>query len=129
MNKEDCIGCASCLGFCPDGAVTHSWLPSLTKGFPERLDEYAYAAAAGKNHLYLNIALNITRGCDCDGHSMKTVAKDLGVLAFTDPVAIDQACLDLVEKQEGKKLFRGRHVLVYGEKIGLGSRTYKLVRF
>jgi len=129
INEESCIGCASCLSVCPYEAVTFSWLPSMTNAFHERLAEYAYAAAAGKNHLYLNFAMQMTKGCDCEGHNMKIIARDLGVLASTDPVAIDQACLDLVAKQEGKDLFgRGRHALAYAEKIGLGNRAYELVQ-
>jgi uncharacterized Fe-S center protein len=59
---------------------------------------------------------------------MKPIAKDIGIFAATDPVALDQACLDILDKNNGKTVFkRGRHTLEYGEKIGLGSREYELV--
>lgn len=128
IDPARCVGCASCIGVCHYQAVTNSWLASLTRSFHERLAEYALAATVDKHHLYLNFALNITQHCDCEGHAMKPVAADLGVLASIDPVAIDQACLDLIDRAEGRKVFKkGRHTLEYAEKIGLGSRKYELV--
>lgn len=59
---------------------------------------------------------------------MQPIAKDIGIFASMDPVAIDQACLDILDKNEGRKVFRkGRYTLQYAEKIGLGSRQYDLV--
>jgi uncharacterized protein len=58
----------------------------------------------------------------------KPIAKDIGVFASTDPVAIDQACLDVLDKNEGRKVLkRGRYTLDYAESIGLGSKRYELV--
>jgi uncharacterized Fe-S center protein len=54
---------------------------------------------------------------------------DLGILACTDPIAIDQACLDLLDARPGRRVYRrGRQALAYGEKLGMGSRTYTLQR-
>jgi Uncharacterized Fe-S center protein len=126
--KDKCVGCAACMTTCSFGAVSNSWLASLSKNFNERLAEYAYAAAKDKNNIYITYAFNITRHCDCDGHKMKPIAKDIGVFASTDPVALDQACLDLLDKNSGKTVFRrGRYTLEYAEKIGLGNRKYELV--
>lgn len=59
---------------------------------------------------------------------MKIIAKDLGIFASTDPVAIDKACLDILDKNEGRTVFkRGRYTLEYAEKIGLGSKSYELI--
>lgn len=128
IDKNKCVGCASCMAACQFGAISNSWLASLTKSFNERLAEYAYGAAKDKKHIYITFAFNITRGCDCEGHAMKPIAKDLGVFASTDPVAIDQACLDVLDKNEGKTVLRrGRYTLEYASKIGLGSREYELV--
>jgi len=58
---------------------------------------------------------------------MKPIATDIGIFASTDPVAIDQACLDILDKKEGKTVFKkGRRTLAYAESIGLGSRHYEL---
>jgi uncharacterized Fe-S center protein len=128
IDREKCVGCASCVGVCPHQAISNSWLASLTRSFNERLAEYALAASKDKRHIYISFAFNITKGCDCEGHPMKIAGKDLGVLVSTDPVAIDQACLDLMDRNKGNyHIKRGRYTLEYGEKIGLGSRKYELV--
>ncbi|MCT8977825.1 DUF362 domain-containing protein [Clostridium sp. CX1] len=129
IDKNKCVGCAACQARCPYGAISNSWVQSLSKSFNERLAEYAYAAAKDKRNVYITFAFNITRGCDCEGHSMKPIAKDIGVFASTDPVAIDKACLDALDKASGKTVFkRGRNTLEYAEKIGLGSMEYELVQ-
>ena len=56
---------------------------------------------------------------------MRTCIPDIGIFASTDPVAVDQACLDAAARA-GKK-FKGQEQLAYGEKIGLGSRKYELI--
>lgn len=128
IDKNKCVGCASCMSACHFNAISNSWLASLTKSFNERLAEYAYAAAKGKNNIYINFAFNITKNCDCDGHPMKPIAKDIGIFASTDPVAIDAACLDILDKNEGKTVFKkGRNTLEYAASIGLGTRKYELI--
>ena len=128
IDKKLCVGCASCMAVCPYNAISNSWFASFTKSFYERLVEYAFAAAKGKSFIYITFAFNITRNCDCEGHNMQPIAKDIGIFASMDPVAIDQACLDILDKNEGRRVFRkGRYTLQYAEKIGLGSRQYDLV--
>lgn len=126
--KDKCIGCASCIAICPHNAISLNWFGFLFGSFNERLAEYAYAAQKGKNNIYITFAFNITRACDCEGHSMKPFVDDLGIFASTNPVAIDKACLDVLDKRKAGKVFsRGRHTLEYAEKIGLGSIKYELI--
>ncbi|WP_026478499.1 DUF362 domain-containing protein [Alkaliphilus transvaalensis] len=128
IQKDKCVGCAACVAHCPFAAISNSWVASISNNFGERLAEYAYGAAKNKRNIYITFAFNITRGCDCEPHSMKPIVKDLGLLASTDAVAIDQAALDLLDKYNGKTVFRrGRKTLAYAEKIGLGSRNYSLI--
>lgn len=128
IDKEKCVGCAACIAICPQGAISNSWLASLTKTFDERLAEYAFAAAKDKNNIYITFCFNITKGCDCEGHDMKKVVEDVGIFASTDPVAIDIACIDMINKINKKTIFKkGRYTLEYAEKIGLGSMEYSLV--
>jgi hypothetical protein len=74
--------------------------------------------------------------CDCNGRPEEPDMHDVGILASTDPVALDQACVDIVyntPREESAALIEriesrnGIHTLEHAEKIGLGSRTYNLV--
>jgi uncharacterized Fe-S center protein len=127
INYSKCIGCAKCIAVCPFGAIHVNWASTLPTEFFEKLAEYALAAQKGKKVIYINFIFNITKDCDCHGAKQKTIAKDIGILVSTDPVAIDKASLDLVRKKEGKKMFDGDHTLDYAEKIGLGNKDYELI--
>ena len=89
----------------------------------------------GAEHIiYINVMNRLSVDCDCNGHPAEPDIHDIGILASTDPVALDQACVDLVYQAEGNaSLVRrieqqhGIHALEHGEEIGLGSRTYTLV--
>lgn len=126
-----CVGCGACAAACPHKAISiitcKGVINALFGGntFREKIVEYAYAAQKDKKNIYLNFAMNITNGCDCEPRKMKPAVKDLGIFASTDPVAIDRACYDLV-KENGKK-FKGFDQFSYAEKIGLGSQNYELI--
>lgn len=84
--------------------------------------------------VYVNVMNHLSVDCDCDGNPAKPDMQDIGILASTDPVALDQACVDLVyAAKDGKSLIErietrnGIHTLEHAQSIGLGSRTYALV--
>ena len=88
------------------------------------------------NILYINVMNRLSIDCDCDGNPAEPDMHDIGILASTDPVALDQACIDLIYAQrdgDGASLvnriesLNGLHTLEYAEQIGLGSRTYQLI--
>ena len=88
----------------------------------------------GKRILYINVMNRLSVDCDCDGNPAEPDMHDIGILASTDPVALDQACLDLVySAEDGGSLIKriesrnGLHTLEHAEEIGLGSRAYNLV--
>lgn len=91
----------------------------------------------GGKMVYINVLRNMSVDCDCAGvGAAPPKARDIGILASTDIVAVDQAAIDLVyalPEEEKRDLHEriesrhGLHQLVYGEAIGLGSRTYNLV--
>ncbi|WP_338031849.1 DUF362 domain-containing protein [Desulfosporosinus fructosivorans] len=88
----------------------------------------------GDNIVYINVMNRLSVDCDCNGNPAEPDMHDIGILASTDPVALDQACIDFVYKaEEGGSLIEriesrnGLHTLENAEQIGLGSRTYNLV--
>ena len=86
------------------------------------------------NILYINVMNRLSVDCDCDGNPAEPDMHDIGILASFDPVAVDQACIDLVyAAEDGGSLVEriesrnGLHTLEHAEAIGLGSREYELV--
>lgn len=86
--------------------------------------------------LYINVMNNLSVDCDCDSDPEDPCMADIGILASTDPVAIDEACLDLIynSKDRGRDHFKerverqnGRYLPVYAKEIGLGNLEYELV--
>ena len=89
--------------------------------------------------VYINVMNNMSIDCDCSSCPADPLLKDVGILASTDPVALDQACLDIVfniTPEEGNdngplleriKERHGTHIVDYAESIGLGSKAYELV--
>ncbi len=146
INPSLCLGCGECIGVCPYGAVEIQWNESAWN-LQEKICEYAYGVAKVVPVFYLNFLLKITPACDCMDFSDAPIVPDIGILASRDPVAIDQASIDLVNQQEGlpgtalgANLSSGedkfrllypavdyRVQLRYGEQIGLGSCDYELV--
>jgi len=125
IDSKKCIGCAGCIAVCPKDAINNSW---SGPHFHEKLAEYAYGAALGKDMIYITFVHNITEDCDCTGCAMKPITGNIGIIAGKDPVALDTACLDLVQKSSGKRLFEdGRAALRHAEKIGLGTMKYDLI--
>ena len=106
--------------------------------FLESMAEAAKSVAdhCGDNILYISVVNNLSVDCDCDSHPADPQMHDIGILASLDPVALDKACTDLVRSSDdhGKVHLieridsrHGMHTLDYGEEIGLGSQTYKIV--
>jgi|WetSurMetagenome_2_1015567.scaffolds.fasta_scaffold00008_5 uncharacterized protein len=136
ITPSKCIGCASCIAACAYGAMDVNW-GAGSDTIMERMVEYVAATLAGrKKAAYVNFALKITAECDCLAKDDPRIVDDVGIFASADPVALDQACFDLVkEKAGGADVFKQAHPerdglrqLAYAEKIGIGTRTYELVR-
>jgi hypothetical protein len=97
-----------------------------------------HALAVKRTHegrmCYFNFITHLTRECDCFGIKQDVSCPDIGIAASDDLVAVDQAAVDIVKKEQGKDLFVEFHPeidyasqLKYGEAIGLGSRKYERV--
>ncbi|MBN2157587.1 MAG: DUF362 domain-containing protein [Candidatus Lokiarchaeota archaeon] len=148
VDENKCIGCGTCVGVCPEDALAFNWGEEIAP-FTERMTEYAYGV--WKHHQgkigFFNFAINITPECDCFGTSEPIVVRDIGIFASTDPVAIDKACYDAVNTQEGLKSSRlkkgfkpgenkftgvhegtkGHIQFEYGEELGMGNQKYEKI--
>jgi uncharacterized Fe-S center protein len=85
--------------------------------------------------LYINVMNHLSVDCDCNGRPAAPTMADIGILASLDPGALDQACVDLVyAAPDGKDLIQriesrnGLLTIDYAERLGLGSKTYQLIR-
>ncbi len=149
IDAKICIGCGKCIIVCPEKTINIQW-DETTGRLQEKMAEYAAGALKGKKGraVFINFITQVSPSCDCYGHTDAPIVPDIGILASDDPVALDQACADLVNRQEGLKntalttghepggdKFRGVHPavdwevqLVHAEKTGLGKRDYELVK-
>ena len=146
--KNQSIGVASSAGKAYIHTAGKTELPAeLWDNLPEQdafLESMAASAQAvadyfGDKILYINVMNNMSIDCDCDAHPHAPELKDIGILASTDPVALDNACLDLIyaiqptADNNSQPLvdrinqLHGRHTVDYAEQIGLGSKTYEIV--
>lgn len=150
INPEKCIGCAECILSCPNGAIEIQWNESIPV-FMEKMVEYGSAVMRQKGDriVFMTFVTDVSPLCDCCPFSDRPIVPNVGILASRDPVAIDQAAADLVNDapgnpvselkeealEKGADKFRAlfphidwSHQLDYAEKMGLGSRDYKLTR-
>ncbi len=134
VSPQVCSGCSQCIAVCPEGAIKVVWDES-TANVQRKMAEYALGAIKGKEGrvVCLNFLIDITPVCDCYPSSREPIMDDVGILASNDPVAIDQASVDLVNR-DGRDRFREIYPgidwsvqLNHGEAIGLGRREYCLV--
>lgn len=145
--EETCIGCGECTVTCPSRAIAINWKTSPDV-IQEKIAEYTYGVLKDKQGkaAFISFVNNVTPDCDCCGWSDAPIVNDIGILASLDPVALDQACVDLVNRQKGLENSRlqgfakiddkfsvlhpgidWRLQLTYGEEIGLGTRDYNLI--
>ncbi|HRW25228.1 MAG TPA: DUF362 domain-containing protein [Spirochaetia bacterium] len=155
IDQEACIGCGECMTVCAPKAIGMDWDVGIEE-FTEKMTEYALGAVLDKRPApdrpgrlwFVSIVQKVVPLCDCVPWNDAPVVPDIGFLASTDPVAIDQAAFDLVKAAPvwpgsvldgkagpGDDKFTAMHPetrselqMAHGEKIGLGSRDYRLVR-
>jgi hypothetical protein len=147
IDDAKCIGCGHCIPACPEGAIKISW-DETTTGLQKKMVEHAQGALRNKEGrtVYVNFIQRISPSCDCYGHTDAPIAPDVGIVASTDPVAIDAASAELVNRgagfagtalksgmEPGGDKFRGVYPevdwevqLKGAERLGLGTRKYRL---
>ncbi len=149
IDAAACVGCSRCITVCPQKAINIQWNESSALVM-KKMAEYAKGALNGKTGkiLFLNFITQVSPACDCYGHADAPIVNDIGICASIDPVALDQACADLVNGAQGNMntalatghepggdKFRGVYPeidwevqLDHAEKIGVGNREYELVK-
>lgn len=147
IDEEKCIGCGECILICENEAIQIQWNQSIPV-FLENMVEYTMGVLKNKKgkSLFVNFINSVSPACDCMPVNDAPIVRDIGVVASTDPVAIDQASVDLVNRERalpgcclekntgaGEDKFKGLYPevdwtiqLEYGEGLGLGTRDYKL---
>jgi len=145
IGRALCYGCGECVAACPYGSIDVQW-KTTPDAIQEKIVEHMAGALAGKDGktLFVTFVTDVTPDCDCWGFSDAPLVQDLGVLVSTDPVAIDQAALDLVSSVPGLPGSRAEGMpagvdkfkevtgidgtlgLAYAEAMGLGTRAYDL---
>lgn len=143
-----CVGCGQCVAVCQYDAARPGTY-STTQGLTAKIAEYALAVLKDKPHFHVAFIMDVSPHCDCWGTNDIPIVPDVGMLASFDPLALDQACFDMVRNApavpgsmadphgektlEGKDKFTcvhprtdGEFGLAHAEKLKIGSRTYTL---
>lgn len=145
--RENCVGCGECVSVCPYGAI-QSKLEQEERKLQEKMVEYVSGIKEQKKGkiVYLNFLIDVSPFCDCVSWSDTPIVPDLGILMSNDPVAIDKASVDMInlapsnpisrmeKNPESKDKFRTvfekvdwKWQLDYGEKLRLGTQSYRIV--
>ena len=135
IDQGSCIGCGECLAVCRFDAVRHNWQVGENE-LQKHMAEHAFGIVQTKRDkiVCFNFLTAMTRNCDCVGGHQDPVIPDIGILASTDPVAVDAAALDLIREITGKTLESVSFPDIdpwaqirHGEKIGMGNAEYDLI--
>lgn len=150
IELEKCVGCGQCIALCQYDAAQMG-ANDTSENLNAKIAEYTLAVLQGKPNFHINFIMNVSPECDCWNHNDAAFIPDLGIAASFDPVALDQACADLVcqapiiggnklaehhrhETLENRDKFSIIHPdtdwksgLAYAEKIGLGTTRYELI--
>ena len=148
INYDKCIGCGQCVASCNYGSARAIYDQSVAI-LNEKIAEYAFAVLNGKQHFHISFILNVSPDCDCLDGNDQALVPDIGIAASFDPVALDKACVDLVNQapvirdsqlfdikpyKPGNDKFVHVHpdihwidCLKHAEEIKLGSMDYELI--
>ena len=151
VNQENCVGCGRCLGACNFDAIAFANF-AATELLNRRMAEYTKAVVDGRPCFHISLVVDVSPNCDCHGENDVPILPNLGMFASFDPLALDQACVDACLKANpmpGSQLFDNmakgefidhhdhftnstpesewRTCLDHAEKIGVGTRNYKLI--
>ena len=151
INQDNCVGCGRCVGACNFDAISFANDAAISE-LNCRMAEYTKAVVDGRPQFHISLVLDISPYCDCHPENDAPILPDIGMFCSTDPLALDQACVDACLKaQPLPDSILGDHMreegfcdhhdhfvnttpeseyqtcLAHAEKIGLGSREYDLI--
>ncbi len=136
MDKEKCAGCGQCIVNCIFKVFKLKWNED-PPAVQEKIIEYAAGVLKDKKSTYINFLNHISKYCDCFALAKnEPLMNDVGIVAGIDPVSVDQASYDLINKAFGKNFFKEIYPeidptiqLKYAQELGLGNRDYELVKY
>lgn len=146
IDHTKCVGCGRCIGVCPMDAVK-SPNDESNDILNCKIAEYALAVVKDRPCFHISLVMDVSPNCDCHGENDVPIVPNVGMFASFDPVALDVACADAVNRQpviNGSVLSEKEHchhdhftdthpetnwmaAIEHGEKIGLGCREYELI--
>ena len=149
IDHDKCVGCGRCIAVCPKDAVRINW-DETTANLNCKIAEYTKAVVDGRPCFHISLVIDVSPNCDCRPENDMAIVPNVGMFASFDPVALDMACVDAVNAQTP---LRGsaaddahakahvhdhfqrlhpdtnwRSCLEHGEKIGIGTRDYELIK-
>jgi uncharacterized protein len=151
IDYEKCVGCGQCVAVCQYDAAQAVW-ENASELSGRKIAEYTYAVLKDRPGFHISFVMNVSPDCDCWNFNDYPLVADIGMAASFDPVALDQACADMVKEapslpmsrissekehdhHRGKDKFRLTHPnvhweagLEHAEEIGLGTRSYELIK-
>ena len=148
IDHNRCVGCGRCIGACPVDAIQPGW-DEANDILNEKMAEYTWAVLNGRPHFHISFVIDVSPYCDCRSENDIPIVPDIGIFASFDPVALDVACADAVNRQmpvEGSLLADNiarqihsdhfstvspgtnwRSAVDHAEAMGVGTREYELI--
>ncbi len=150
IDHSKCVGCGRCIGVYNFDAIKPAF-DEAEDVLNKKMAEYAYAVVKDKPNFHISLICDVSPNCDCHSENDVPIVPNIGMLASYDMVALDKACVDLVNKQTAfensvigakvKKDSKEEHdyihmnhpdthwqsQITHGEKIGLGNSDYELI--